>query len=89
MQAARTSAAIAVAKSHLRRSIIESPRDDTDLGNMPVTVAVGPLPATTVAQALASGADRAEDLRRLGLIEAAALCLQGACRVVGLDSGRP
>jgi ApbE superfamily uncharacterized protein (UPF0280 family) len=58
-------------------------RDDSDLGDMPVTVAVGLLTAQKVAQALDCGAQRAAELRARGLIEAAYLQLQEQVRVVG------
>jgi hypothetical protein len=58
-------------------------RDDTDLGDMPVTVAVGPLPPECVVAALGAGVREAERLRRAGLIEAACLAFQGEIRVVG------
>ena len=58
-------------------------KDDTDLGERLVTVGVGALPADTVEQALASGAQRAEQLVARGLIHCAALWLQGRVRLVG------
>ncbi len=56
---------------------------DSDLGSMPVTVAVGPLAPPQIAAALAAGVARAEGLRRLGLIEGALLTLAGEWRSVG------
>lgn len=56
---------------------------DTDLGDLPVTVGVGPLTAAGVEQALARGRAVAENLRARELIEDAALFLQG--RVVTLE----
>jgi ApbE superfamily uncharacterized protein (UPF0280 family) len=58
-------------------------RDDSDLGDLPVTVAVGLLPSQKVAQALENGARRAAELRARGLVEAAYLQLQDQVRVVG------
>lgn len=58
-------------------------RDDSDLGDMPVTVAVGLLSSQKAAQALEHGAHRAAELRARGLIAAAYLQLQGQVRVVG------
>ncbi len=52
-------------------------RDDSDLGEMRVTVDVPPLPAALVRAALAQGLARAQRLRERGLIEAAALGCQG------------
>jgi ApbE superfamily uncharacterized protein (UPF0280 family) len=57
-------------------------RDDTDLGDRLVTVAVGALSDLQVATALGSGAAFAASLCRQGLIEAAALTLAGQARVV-------
>ena len=58
-------------------------RDDSDLGDIPVTVAVGALSADKIALALANGVRRAELLKQQGLIAAAYLQLQGQMRVVG------
>jgi uncharacterized protein len=57
-------------------------RADSDLGELPVTVAVGALPASARAEALASGCARARELQRQGLIYAAYLTLQGEVRAV-------
>ena len=55
---------------------------DSDLGDRPVTTAVGRLAPEDIARALAAGAARAEAMRACGLI-AAALFLQGEARIVG------
>jgi hypothetical protein len=55
----------------------------SDLGERRVTVAVGPLTADEINRALASGLAEAERWRDLGLIEAAALRLGEATRLVG------
>lgn len=55
---------------------------DSDLGDLPVTVAVGALPLEIVAEALDRGAAEARRLRRRGLIDSAALSLQGEWRLV-------
>jgi uncharacterized protein len=62
---------------------------DTDLGDLPVTVDVGPLAPDRIAAALDAGTARAEAMRRAGLIEAALLTLAGEWRSVGapLSSG--
>jgi len=52
-------------------------RADSDLGDLPVTVAVGSLPASIRAAALANGCKRAKELQQQGLIYAAYLALQG------------
>lgn len=62
---------------------------DSDLGSLPVTVAVGPLTPSEVAAALAAGAARAEAWRRAGLLRGAALRLGGEVRVVGDAAVRP
>ncbi len=56
---------------------------DTDLGDLPVTVAVDALSGDDVDRALAAGATVAERMREAGLIEAAHLGLFGRHRVVG------
>ncbi len=50
---------------------------DSDLGDLPVTVAVGSLPEAAIAEALDRGAEEARRLRLCGLIEGAALSLGG------------
>ena len=67
----------------IRRMPASAVRDDSDLGEIPVTVAVGPLSASKVALALDHGARHAEAIRGRGLIVAAYLQLQGQMRVVG------
>ena len=52
-------------------------RDDSDLGHLPVTTHVGPLPETAIAHALKNGRIEATRLRRIGLLESAFLALQG------------
>lgn len=54
---------------------------DSDLLDLPVTVAVGPLPRHAVAEALGRGAAEARRLRYRDLIEGAALSLQGQWRL--------
>lgn len=58
-------------------------RDDSDLGDLPVTVAVGLLSAQRVALALENGVRRANELQARGLIAAAYLQLQDQVCVVG------
>jgi ApbE superfamily uncharacterized protein (UPF0280 family) len=83
--AAATLIANAVDADHpaVRRRPARDLRDDTDLGDLPVTVEVGPLPRLAVDRALAKGESRAEAMRRAGLVFAAALFLQGESRLVG------
>lgn len=56
---------------------------DSDLGDLPVTVAVGPLPEAVAAAALDAGEARAETLLSAGLIQGAALVVGDSVRVVG------
>jgi uncharacterized protein len=56
---------------------------DSDLGEIPVTQAVGELTAAEINEALTMGVTTAESLLQQKLIRAAALCLQGETRVVG------
>ena len=62
---------------------------DSDLGERPVTVAVGALAAQQIDAALAAGAARATRLRRSGAIAAAFLALQGRTRIVGAAPPAP
>lgn len=57
-------------------------KDDTDLGDRLVTVAVGSLSQAEIETALDGGESFAAQLRRRGLIEAAAISLGGHARVV-------
>lgn len=83
--AAATLIANAVDVDHpaIRRAPARLLRDDTDLGDLAVTVEVGALPAAAVERALARGAACAEAMRRAGLVVAAGLVLQGHARIVG------
>jgi ApbE superfamily uncharacterized protein (UPF0280 family) len=60
---------------------------DSDLGDLPVTVDVGPLTPSQVVDALEAGVARAEELRRAGLIEGALLTLAGEWRSAGSTRG--
>lgn len=57
-------------------------KDDSDLGGLPVTVQVGPLPLTLIEAALARGARFAQALVQRDLIVQAMLSLQGRSRIV-------
>lgn len=61
-------------------------KDDTDLGDLLVTVDVPRLPPPLIDAALERGAEEAKRLCGQGLIEGAALFLQRHARVVGMDS---
>jgi uncharacterized protein len=56
---------------------------DSDLGGRSVTQGVGELAIEEINEALTAGCRTAELLRRMGLIQSAALHLQGGTRVVG------
>ncbi len=77
--AAATMVANAVNIEHpaIRRLPGRALRADSDLGELPVTMAVGALPASARAEALARGCERANALQRQGRIYAACLALQG------------
>jgi len=74
--------AVDVAHPAVRRVPARSLRADSDLGELPVTVAVGALPAAARGDALARGHARAHALQRQGLIHAAYLALQGEVRAL-------
>lgn len=59
-------------------------KDDSDLGDRLVTVAVGRLPAQKIQSALAGGAAEAQRLLGAGLIYGAALLLQSEAKVLGM-----
>lgn len=75
--------AVNVEHPAIRRQPAVAVRPDSDLGDLPVTVAVGPLPPEAVAEALDRGAAEAARLRSAGLIHAACLRLCGAVRIEG------
>jgi len=85
--AAATIVANAVNSDHpaVRRAPASSLKDDTDLGDLPVTVDVGDLPYNEVRAALEKGAAKADALLREGVIHGAVLALRGQMNVVGLD----
>lgn len=59
--------------------------DDSDLGERPVTVAVGPLEESSIVTAMNAGVNLAKDYRARGLISHAYLALQNRRRVVALN----
>jgi len=82
--------AVDVADAAIQRRPASECKDDSDLGDIPVTVAVGTLPPAKVHRALDAGAERAAALQRLGLAWSVALVCQGQWRVVQpLSSGFP
>jgi uncharacterized protein len=76
--AAATMIANAVNAEHpaIRRLPARAVKEDSDLGDLPVTVGVGPLPREIVRLALAAGTRVADDLRSRGLVRAVYLALQ-------------
>lgn len=67
----------------IRRSPATGEDPDSDLGERPVVLAVGPLSDAEIAAALDRGAAEAGRMRANGLIHAAALALRGRWRVTG------
>lgn len=64
-------------------------REDSDLGVLPVVVALGPLPLHDVATTLDAGLAEAERMRAAGLIAGAYLSLRGQVRATGLAAALP
>ncbi len=75
--------AVDVAHPAVRRRPASEIDDDTDLGERPVTVAVGTLDPQSVGRALDAGVATAEAMCGRGLVWGAVLALQGQVRVVG------
>ncbi|MEX0956877.1 MAG: UPF0280 family protein [Rhizobiaceae bacterium] len=71
----------------IRREKASDLQPDTDLGERLVTVEVGHLTAAEARQALKNGLTVADDFRRCGLIEAAALILNGEAALCGALQG--
>lgn len=82
--AAATLIANAVNVEHpaIRRLPARALKEDSDLGELPVTVEVGELPLQAIAAALDAGLAAAQALRRRGLIHAATLCIREHWRVL-------
>jgi hypothetical protein len=75
--------AVNVDSPAVRRLPASQVKDDSDLGEIPVTVEVGPLSDAEIARALDRGAAEAERLLAAGLIHGALLRLRGRQRVIG------
>jgi hypothetical protein len=75
--------AVDVAHPAVRRLPASAVKDDSDLGDLPVTVDVGALPPEAISEALDHGAAEARRLLSCGLIEGAVLLLTGELRVIG------
>ncbi|OYU99804.1 MAG: hypothetical protein CFE45_11575 [Burkholderiales bacterium PBB5] len=74
--------AVTVDAPGIPRQSARTLRDDSDLGDIAVTVAVPPLPDAAVQQALAAGRRVAAALQRQGLVQAVALVCQGCLAVL-------
>ena len=74
--------AVTVAHPAIERAPASALRDDSDLGERLVTVAVGLLPASARAAALDAGLTEARAMQAAGLIESARLALQGETRAL-------
>jgi ApbE superfamily uncharacterized protein (UPF0280 family) len=74
--------AVNVAHAAISRMPAHALRADSDLCDLPVTVAVGALPASARVEALTRGCERANALQRQALIFAAYLALQGEVRAL-------
>ena len=80
--------AVNIEDEQIERAPARSIDPDSDLGDMPVTVAVGDLSIDEVRHALDAGTLVAERLAQDGSIDAAVLLLRGERRVVTSDENR-
>jgi hypothetical protein len=71
-----------VSHDAIERAPANTLKDDTDLGDLPVTVAVGPLPPEAIKQALHAGDAAARVMFEQGAILGAVLVLQGQARFI-------
>jgi len=69
--------AVNVDDPRIRRRPASELKDDSDLGDIPVTVEVPSLPAETVRVAIERGLQRTRELQAAGLIHGAAIACQG------------
>jgi uncharacterized protein len=76
------------AHPNIRRAPANLRDPQSDLGTQLVTAAVGPLTSREIEEALASGLDEADRLRRAGLLTAAALQLGGHTLLCGADGNQ-
>jgi ApbE superfamily uncharacterized protein (UPF0280 family) len=74
--------AVDVQDAGIRRLPANQCKDDSDLGDIPVTVDVAPLAPKQVQHALAAGVLRAQALQRAGLVASVLLACQGQWRSV-------
>ena len=79
--------AVDIADARIVRRPACTLKDNSDLGEIPVTVDVPPLGAVQVRQALAAGLARARELQAAGLVHAAFLVCQGQAVSAGAAVG--
>jgi len=80
--------AVNVDDARIRRAAANTLKDDSDLGEIEVTVDVPPLEPALVERALRAGQRRARELQRQGLIHAAALVCQGQALRVDAEAAQ-
>jgi ApbE superfamily uncharacterized protein (UPF0280 family) len=80
--------AVDVADARIVRAPAREVRDDSDLGDLPVTVDVPPLEAAIVERAVAAGLAQAREIERDGLIEGALIVCQGQSASLAGGTGR-
>jgi uncharacterized protein len=73
-----------VASPEIERRPARALQEDTDLGDLPVVVAIGALSGDDIAAALDAGLAEAERMRAAGLIEGAYLSLRGRQATTGM-----
>lgn len=78
--------AVNVASPAIQRHPARSLQEDSDLGDLPVVVAVGPLSTGEIDAALNAGLAEAERMRTAGLMAGAFLSLRGRHRTTGLQA---
>ena len=76
--------AVTIASPAVERRPARALQADSDLGDLPVVVAVGPLSEDDVSEALEAGQGEAQAMRDAGLIDGAFLSLRGRHRSVGM-----
>ena len=80
--------AVDVADARIVRRPAREVRDDSDLGELPVTVDVPPLEDALVREAIASGLARAREIERAGLLATALIVCQGRSAGLADEPGR-
>lgn len=80
--------AVDAADARIVRRPAREVRDDSDLGELPVTVDVPPLEDALVREAIASGLARAREIERAGLLASALIVCQGRSASLADDPAR-